>query len=185
MALFETLSQDVWEHWPLFGRPLRIRVSVPRMLQSIRRGSTFYYLFKERIVIRGHVSLLATFNIAAAAAVACPCTPPAKTGPQLLLLSSIPSRSSEISRKGIPTCNLHSRCSLVDFTFAIVLSSDLPYKAWRSASLRETKNTLHLKIDLSVTALKTALSFAMSERYIISQSLKIFLLIIFIFPIVI
>lgn len=44
-------------------------------------------------------------------------------------LSSIPSRSSEISRKGIPTCNLHSRCSLVDFTFAIVLSSDLSYEA--------------------------------------------------------
>lgn len=120
-------------------------------------GSTFYYLFKERIIIRGHVSLLATFNIAAAAAtaVACPCTPPAKTGPLLLLLSSIPSRSSEISRKGIPTCNLHSRYSLVDFTFAIVLSSDLPYEGWRSASLRETKNTPRLKIDLSATALKT------------------------------
>lgn len=122
-------------------------------------GFTFYYLFKERIIIRGHVSLLATFNIAAAAAaataVACPCTPPAKTGPLLLLLSSIPSRSSEISRKGIPTCNLHSRYSLVDFTFAIVLSSDLPYEGWRSASLRETKNTPRLKIDLSATVLKT------------------------------
>lgn len=67
------------------------------------RGPTFYYRFKEYIVIasaRGHVSLTTFSAVAAAAAAAvvvCPCTPRAKTGPPLrsaaapLRLSSIPS----------------------------------------------------------------------------------------------
>lgn len=129
-------------------------------------GSTFYYLFKERIVIRGHVSLLATFNIAAATAVAvaCPCTPPAKTGPRLLLLS----RRFRLARPRYPEKEyLHIiyilAGSLVDFTFAIVLSSGLPYEVWRSASLPETKYNLRL---WSIFLLKTTSFFAMTKLYL-------------------
>lgn len=81
------------------------------------RGPTFYSHFKEYIVIasaRGHVSRT-TFSAAAVAAatvVACPCTPPAKTGPPLNERCPFSRRfclsDPRCPRKGIFTRNLHS-----------------------------------------------------------------------------